>query len=76
MHQTRKGQQRYCGMKLHIGVDSKTGLAHSAVVIAANVHDKHPLPELLHGQEEQFYGDCAYASQTELNRPRHQRPRT
>ena len=66
MHQTRKGQQWYFGMKLHIGVDSKTGLAHSAVVTAANVHDKHPLPQLLHGQEEQFYGDCAYASQTEL----------
>jgi transposase, IS5 family len=68
MHQTRKGQQWYFGMKLHIGVDSKTGLAHSAVVTAANVHDKHPLPELLHGQEEQFYGDCAYASQKELIR--------
>jgi transposase, IS5 family len=68
MHQTRKGQQWYFGMKLHIGVDSKTGLAHSAVVTAANVHDKHPLPDLLHGQEEQFYGDCAYASQQELIR--------
>lgn len=66
MHQTRKGQQWYFGMKLHIGVDSKTGLVHSAVVTAANVHDKHPLPQLLHGQEEQFYGDCAYASQQEL----------
>ena len=41
MHQTRKGQQWYFGMKLHIGVDSQTGLAHSAVVTAANVHDKH-----------------------------------
>ena len=51
MHQTRKGQQWYFGMKLHIGVDSKTGLAHSAVVTAANVHDKHPLPQLLHGAE-------------------------
>jgi IS5 family transposase len=66
MHQTRKGQQWYFGMKLHIGVDSKTGLAHSAVVTAANVHDKHPLPQLLHGQEEQCYGDSAYASQQEL----------
>ena len=47
MHQTRKGQQWYFGMKLHIGVDSKTGLAHSAVVTAANVHDKHPVPQLL-----------------------------
>jgi transposase, IS5 family len=63
MHQTRKGQQWYFGMKLHIGVDSKTGLAHSAVVTAANIHDKHPIPELLHGQEEQVFGDCAYAAQ-------------
>jgi IS5 family transposase len=68
MHQTRKGQQWFFGMKLHIGVDSKTGLAHSAVVTAANVHDKHSLPDLLHGQEEEVYGDCAYASQQALIR--------
>ena len=66
MHQTKKNEQWYFGMKLHIGVDSKTGLAHSAVVTAANVHDKHPLPDLLHGQEDRVYGDCAYASQHEL----------
>jgi len=66
MHQTRKGQQWYFGMKLHIGVDSKTGLAHSAVVTAANVHDKHPLPDLLHGEERRVYGDSAYASQKQL----------
>lgn len=66
MHQTRKGRQWYYGMKLHIGVDSKTGLAHSAVVTAANVHDKHPLPALLHGNEERLWGDCAYASQQKL----------
>ena len=53
-------------MKPHIGVDSKTGLAHSAVVTAANVHDKHPLPDLLHGEEALVYGDCAYASQQDL----------
>ena len=68
MHQTRKGQQWYFGMKLHIGVDSESGLAHSAVVTAANVHDKHPLPQLMHGAEEQLYGDSAYASQQELIR--------
>lgn len=66
MHQTRKGQQWYFGMKLHIGVDSRTGLAHSAVVTAANVHDKHPLPDLLHGNEQRVYGDSAYASQKAL----------
>lgn len=66
MHQTRKGRQWYFGMKLHIGVDSQTGLAHSAVVTPANVHDKHPLPDLLHGQEKRVYGDSAYASQKAL----------
>jgi len=66
MHQTRKGQQWYFGMKLHIGVDSQTGLTHSAMVTAANVHDKHPLPDLLHGQERRVYGDSAYASQKKL----------
>ena len=53
-------------MKLHIGVDSRSGLAHSAVVTAANVHDKHPLPDLLHGNEQRVYGDSAYASQKAL----------
>ena len=66
MHQTRKGQQWFFGMKLHIGVDSQRGLAHSAVVTAANVHDKHPLPDLLHGNEQRVYGDSAYASQKDL----------
>lgn len=66
MHQTKKGQQWYFGMKLHIGVDSQTGLAHSAVVTPANTHDKHPLPDLLHGNEQRVYGDSAYASQKEL----------
>lgn len=66
MHQTKKGQQWYFGMKLHIGVDSQSGLAHSAVVTAANVHDKHPLPDLLHGSEQRVYGDSAYASQKGL----------
>ena len=66
MHQTRKGQQWYFGMKMHIGVDSRTGLAHRAVVTAANVHDKHPLPDLLHGNERRVYGDSAYASQKAL----------
>jgi len=61
MHQTMKGRQWYVGMKLHIGVDSRTGLAHTAVVTAAAVHDKHPLPDLLPGGEQRVYGDSAPA---------------
>ena len=35
---------------------------------AANVHDKHPLPQLLHGQETRVWGDSAYSGQTEAIR--------
>ena len=66
MHSTRKGQQWFFGMKLHIGVDSRTGLVHSAAVTAANVHDKHVLEDLLHGDEQRVYGDSAYAHQKAL----------
>jgi len=60
MKQTRKGNQWHFGMKVPVGADSKTGLLHSAVVTSANVHDKHPLPALLHGTERRVYGDRGY----------------
>ena len=63
MHQTRKGQQWYFGMKLHIGVDSKTKLIHSMTTTAANVHDAKVLGDLLHGNETRVYGDQAYRGQ-------------
>jgi IS5 family transposase len=44
---------------MHIGVASQSGLAHSAVVTAANISDQHPLPDLPHGQEQQVWGDGA-----------------
>ena len=43
------------------------GMPHSTVFTAANVHDKHPMPDLLHGNETRVYGDSAYASQKVLN---------
>ena len=63
MHQTRKGQQWYFGMKLHVGVDSRTKLIHSVATSAANVHDAKMLPELLHGNETRVWGDQAYRGQ-------------
>jgi hypothetical protein len=39
MHQTKKGNQWYFGMKVHAGVDKDSGLIHSVVCTAANVHD-------------------------------------
>jgi transposase, IS5 family len=70
MHQTRKGQQWYFGMKLHIGVDSKTKLIHSMTTTAANVHDAKALADLLHGEERRVYGDQAYRGQKAVIRER------
>ena len=45
MHQTKKGNQWYFGMKAHMGVDSRTKIIHSAVATAANVADARMLPD-------------------------------
>lgn len=66
MHQTRKGNQWYFGMKTHIGVDNQTKLIHSVAVTAANVHDSQLLGDLLHGDETHVWGDSAYAGQKKL----------
>ncbi len=39
MHQTKKGNQYYFGMKAHIGADAESGLVHTVIGTAANVHD-------------------------------------
>ena len=68
MHQSKKGNQWYFGMKLHIGVDSHSGLVHSASVTAGNVHDSQELPNLLHGEETRVYGDSAYRGENQRER--------
>ena len=70
MHQTKKGNQWYFGMKAHIGVDSRTKLIHSVAATAANVHDSQVLPDLLHGQETRVWGDAAYSGQRDVIRQR------
>lgn len=60
MHQTKKGNQYFFGMKAHIGVDLHTGLVHTVVGTAANVHDVTQAHALLHGQEEVVLGDAGY----------------
>ena len=68
MHQTKKGNQYYFGAKAHIGVDSKEVIVHSVCTSAASVHDKHMLPDLLHGSETKVWGDAGYQGQTEMIR--------
>jgi len=63
MHQTKKGNEWYFGMKGHIGVDSQSKLIHSVAATAANVHDSQVLGDLLHGDETRVWGDSAYAGQ-------------
>lgn len=64
MHPTKKGNQWHFGMKGHIGVDSRTGLIHSAAVTPANTHDSQVIDHLLHGNETRVWGDSAYAGQS------------
>src|SRR5271167_1846494 len=66
MHQTKKGNQWYFGMKAHVGVDSKTKIIHTVVATAANVADATVLPELLHGEETRVWGDQGYQGQTDV----------
>lgn len=68
MHQTKKGNQWYFGMKAHLGVDSRTKLIHSVAATAANMHDSQVLPDLLHGQETRVWGDAAYSGQRDVIR--------
>ena len=60
MHQTKKGNQWYFGMKAHIRVDADTGIVHSLSATAANAHDVTEAHNLLHGGETQVWCDAGY----------------
>jgi IS5 family transposase len=60
MHQTKKGNQWYFGMKAHIGVDADSGLVHTVRGTAANVSDVTEANSLLHGEEREVFGDAGY----------------
>ena len=60
MHQTKKGNNWYFGMKAHIAVDAHSGLVHHQVCTAANVHDLSVVEQLLHGKEKHVFADSGY----------------
>jgi len=62
MKQTKKGNNWYFGMKVHVGTD-KRGLTHSLTVTDAAHPDVKQLPNLVHGEETELYGDKAYWSE-------------
>ena len=60
MHQTKKGNQWYFGMKAHIGTDEHSGLVHTVTTTPANDGDVTQVEHLLHGEEKQVHADAGY----------------
>ena len=60
MHQSKKGQQWFFGMKAHIGVDADSGLVHTVRGTSGNVNDVVEANSLLHGQESDVFADAGY----------------
>lgn len=71
MHQTKKGNQWYFGMKIHVGADVDSGAAHSVTVSAANTADISELPKLLRAEDQVIFGDAGYASDEYKRGARH-----
>jgi hypothetical protein len=55
-------------MKVHIGVNTQSGLLHSAGISAAQIHDSHEVAKLLHGEERRMYSDSAYRGAAQRER--------
>jgi transposase, IS5 family len=70
MHQTKKGNQWYFGMKAHIGVDVASGLVHTVVGTAANEADINQMAAVLHGREAAVFADAGYTGADK--RPEHE----
>lgn len=62
MRQTKKGNQWYFGMKIHIGADVDSGAVHTVEVTAANEADINLLPKLLRPEDEVIFADAGYTS--------------
>jgi IS5 family transposase len=60
MGHTKKGEQYFFGMKAHIGVDAQSGIVHTVIGTAANVHDVTQAFALLTGNETHVLGDAGY----------------
>lgn len=68
MHQTRKGQQWFFGMKAHVGTDLETGVVHSLVTTPGNAADVTQVDGLLHGEETDVFADAGYQGAAQWTR--------
>ena len=60
MHQTKKGNEWYFGMKVHTGVDAGTGYVHTLTGTSANMHDVSETSKLIRKDDHTIYGDSGY----------------
>ena len=60
MHQTKKGNQWYFGMKAHIGVDAEPGLIHTVRGTSGHVNDIAATNSLLHFEETLTFRGAGY----------------
>lgn len=74
MHQTKKGNQWYFGMKIHAGADAGSGYVHTITATPAHVHDVMETAKLLREDDEVACGDSAYSgagSRSEIEADEH-----
>ena len=62
MHSTRKNNQYYFGMKIHIGTNVNSNAIHSATITPANTADITELPKLLRERDRVVFADAGYTS--------------
>lgn len=60
MHQTKKGNEWYFGMKIHAGIDAGSGYVHTITGTSANVNDVRETANLIREDDEVVYGDSGY----------------
>ena len=60
MHQTKKGNEWYFGMKVHTGADAGSEYVYTISSISANMHDISETANLIKEDDAVVYGDSGY----------------
>ena len=71
MSQSQKGNQWYFGMKVHVGVDARSGLVHTAGVTTGRVHDAKVMDRLIREDDRAVFGDKGYVNENKKRAARH-----
>jgi len=60
VHQTKKGNEWYFGIKIHVGAGADSGYIHTITGTSANIHDVSETANLIREDDEVVYGDFGY----------------